>query len=78
MVKPLSTEGMVDNPSLLLHPTPIANSDLYIKQVNVTRVASGLDGTAGETKHSFPCPDVEPPAPIYFYRKLLCLSFCPA
>ncbi|GAA5844103.1 hypothetical protein JCM5353_001089 [Sporobolomyces roseus] len=38
------------------------------EMVNVTRVAVGIDGTSGETKHSFRCPEVEPPAPIYFYQ----------
>ncbi|GAA5970354.1 hypothetical protein JCM11641_001676 [Rhodosporidiobolus odoratus] len=46
--------------------------DLYsgsdLEMVNVTRVASGLDGTTGEGKYEFECPEVEPPAPIYFYQ----------
>ncbi|GAA5978565.1 hypothetical protein JCM5350_003143 [Sporobolomyces pararoseus] len=36
---------------------------------NITRVASGLDGTdSSVTKYSYRCPEVEPPAPIYFYQ----------
>jgi hypothetical protein len=35
---------------------------------NVTRVASGLDGTASKTKYTYRCPEVDPPAPIYFYQ----------
>lgn len=36
---------------------------------NMTRVAAGLDGTnAAKTKYSFRCPEVDPPAPIYFYQ----------
>ncbi|GAA5947696.1 hypothetical protein JCM3765_001040 [Sporobolomyces pararoseus] len=36
---------------------------------NITRVASGLDGTdSSVTKYSYRCPEVVPPAPIYFYQ----------
>ncbi|GAA5913228.1 hypothetical protein JCM5296_006859 [Sporobolomyces johnsonii] len=38
------------------------------QMVNVTRVASGLDGTTGNGSYSFVCPEVDPPAPIYFYQ----------
>lgn len=38
-------------------------------QMNVTRVASALDGTVHNIRYIFECPDVDPPAPIYFYRK---------
>lgn len=39
------------------------------EMINVTRVAMGLDGTnASRTNYSFPCPEVDPPAPIYFYQ----------
>ncbi|GAA6005441.1 hypothetical protein JCM11491_003643 [Sporobolomyces phaffii] len=36
---------------------------------NLTRVAAGVDGTDPlATKFSFRCPEVDPPAPIYFYQ----------
>lgn len=31
-------------------------------------MASGLDGTSHNVRFVFECPEVEPPAPIYFYR----------
>ncbi|GAA5831011.1 hypothetical protein JCM3766R1_006205 [Sporobolomyces carnicolor] len=40
-----------------------------LRMTNMTRVAAGLDGTnAAKTKYSFRCPEVDPPAPIYFYQ----------
>ncbi|BGP35940.1 putative glycosidase CRH2 [Rhodotorula toruloides] len=39
-----------------------------LHMINITRVASGLDGTKGDGRHSFTCPQVDPPAPIYFYQ----------
>ncbi|GAA5909604.1 hypothetical protein JCM6882_003471 [Rhodosporidiobolus microsporus] len=38
------------------------------EMVNVTRVASGIDGTKGDKSFEFECPEVDPPAPIYFYQ----------
>ncbi|GAA5828522.1 hypothetical protein JCM11251_000831 [Rhodosporidiobolus azoricus] len=39
------------------------------EMVNVTRVASGVDGTdEGERSYTFECPEVDPPGPIYFYQ----------
>ncbi|GAA6062984.1 hypothetical protein JCM10212_005807 [Sporobolomyces blumeae] len=40
-----------------------------LEMTNVTRIVSGLDGTSQTmTTYPFPCPEVEPPAPIYFYE----------
>ncbi|BGP28118.1 glycoside Hydrolase Family 16 protein, CBM8 containing [Rhodotorula toruloides] len=39
-----------------------------LHMINLTRVASGIDGTKGDGRHSFTCPQVDPPAPIYFYQ----------
>ncbi|BGP20867.1 putative glycosidase CRH2 [Rhodosporidiobolus nylandii] len=44
----------------------MSGSDL--EMINVTRVASGLDATTGEGEYNFTCPEVDPPAPIYFYQ----------
>lgn len=42
--------------------------ELKNAQVNVTRVATGLDGTSHNVRFMYECPEVDPPAPIYFYR----------
>ncbi|GAA5898047.1 uncharacterized protein JCM6883_000906 [Sporobolomyces salmoneus] len=40
-----------------------------LRMTNLTRVAVGLDGTdTSNVKYSFHCPEVDPPAPIYFYQ----------
>ncbi|GAA5988404.1 hypothetical protein JCM10908_003550 [Rhodotorula pacifica] len=48
------------------------NVDLFsgslLDMVNVTRVASGLDGISHNVRFVYECPAVEPPAPIYFYQ----------
>ncbi|GAA6042727.1 hypothetical protein JCM8097_005551 [Rhodosporidiobolus ruineniae] len=38
------------------------------EMVNLTRVATALDGTTGDGIYRFTCPEVEPNAPIYFYQ----------
>ncbi|GAA5872765.1 hypothetical protein JCM3774_005054 [Rhodotorula dairenensis] len=48
------------------------NVDLFSgsfgNMTNITRVASGLDGTFHHVRFVYECPEVDPPAPIYFYQ----------
>ncbi|GAA6064111.1 hypothetical protein JCM10212_002488 [Sporobolomyces blumeae] len=41
------------------------------QMTSLATVASGLDGTTGDGKYSWTCPEVDPNSAIYFYRKSL-------
>ncbi|TKA51433.1 hypothetical protein B0A53_05346 [Rhodotorula sp. CCFEE 5036] len=43
-------------------------SGSLVEMVNVTRVATGLDGTSHNVRFMYECPEVDPPGPIYFYQ----------
>jgi len=59
--------GDTDSPTLWKNMTIQLNTGSNLDMQFVTMVAINLDGTV-DGQHTFPCPQVTPPAAIYFYQ----------